>query len=77
LVCFPAVETAGYSHSSLRDKEILSNEIFQKNKTELVHRSCFWSEKAVNNLRLLNENCIDLTGCFEFFTGCSHARFGE
>jgi hypothetical protein len=31
----------------------------------------------VNNSRPRNGNHVDLTGCFEFFTGCSHARFGE
>jgi hypothetical protein len=37
----------------------------------------FWAEKTVNNSHSGNENYVDLTGCFEFLTDCSHTRFGE
>jgi len=46
LVGFPAVETACYSHSSLRDKEILSNEVFPKpNKRNLFTAAVFGLKK--------------------------------
>ena len=51
--------------------------IFQIFKTELVHRSRFWPEKAVNNSYSRNENRIDLTGLFALFTRFPRAGFGE
>jgi hypothetical protein len=43
----------------------------------LVHRSRFQPGNAVNNSGWENGGCVDLTGCFEFFTGCSQRVSGE